>query len=334
MRPFSPAAWAPGPHIQTLFACTLRPRLLTEWTRERMETDDGDFLDIDWGPDAGEGSPIVLILHGLEGSSVRRYVRNAGQEQLECGVRPVAMNFRGCSGEPNRALRFYHSGDTADAAWLLGKIRERFPNRPLGALGFSLGGNVLLKLMGERGDGGTGLLDAAVAVSVPYDLGAGSTHLEVSRMGRLYSAYFLRSLRRKVQQKADRLSKVLDVQAVLRARSIREFDERATAPLNGFAGATDYYARCSSNGFLSSIRVPTLLIHSQDDPFLPAAAVPSEAVRRNPQVDLTLSARGGHVGFLEGTPWAPRFWGEERAAQFFKRALTPDVRGDSVKPGP
>lgn len=322
-RRFRPPPWARGPHAQTLLARILRPASRTAFTRERLETPDGDFLDVDWGPepDRAARAPVVLLLHGLEGSSERRYVRNLARELLARGLRPVALNFRGCSGEPNRALRFYHSGETGDPSWLLQVIRERLPRRPLGAVGFSLGGNVLLKMLGERDDGGAGLVDAAAAMSVPYDLAAGCALLERSFMGRLYAEYFLRSLRRKVDLKAESLGSRIDLEAARRASTIREFDDRVTAPLSGFRDAAEYYAECSSQRFLEGIGVPTLLLHAVDDPFLPAASIPRAQADRNDRVRLVVERRGGHVGFLEGSPRAPRFWGEESCASFLAEML-------------
>lgn len=313
--------WARGPHAQTLLARALRSAKGPSFVRERLETPDGDFLDVDWGPDPGPDAPVALVLHGLEGSSRRSYVRNVCRELLARGVRPVAMNFRGCSGEPNRALRFYHSGETSDPGLVVDTIRTRHPGRRVGALGFSLGGNILLKMLGERSDGGTGLLDAAVAMSVPYDLAAGCDLLERSFMGRAYSAYFLRSLRTKVAWKRDRLAEVLDMRAVGLARSIRAFDDHVTAPLNGFADASEYYEACSSARFLGGIRVPTLLLHARNDPFLPPEAIPESSGRANASLTWSLEERGGHVGFVEGPPWAPRFWADAAGADFLGTLL-------------
>jgi predicted alpha/beta-fold hydrolase len=289
--------------------------------RERVETPDGDFIDIDWAPDPGPESPVVLVLHGLEGSSHRRYVRSVCRSLLRHRIRPVAMNFRGCSGEPNRSLRFYHSGETSDPASIVELIRARHPGRRVGAMGFSLGGNVVLKMLGERPDGGRGLLDAAVAMSVPYDLAAGCDLLQRSRMGRLYSEYFLRSLREKIAGKRERLGGVLDLEAVDAARTIRDFDEHVTAPLNDFESASAYYEACSSAGFLEGVGVPTLLLHARNDPFLPEHAIPEERARLNPWLQWVMEDGGGHVGFLEGSPWAPRFWADEASADFLARAL-------------
>lgn len=315
-RPFRPAVWAPGPHAQTLLARAIRPPTTLVYQRERVETPDGDFLDLDWAPEADESGPIALVLHGLEGSADRRYVRNVCSELQVRGVRSVVMNFRGCSGESNLKPHFYHSGETGDPRFVLQMIRERYPSRRVGALGFSLGGNVLLKLLGEDEAGGVGLVQAAAAVSVPYDLAAGCELLEQSVMGRVYSGYFMRSLRGKVQLKQEMLEPLLDLEAVLAARTIREFDERATAPLNGFDSAAHYYRECSSDGFLQSIRVPTFLLHAEDDPFLPPRSIPTEPVQENPHLSMARHARGGHVGFIEGTPTRPRFWAEEESARF------------------
>ena len=296
------------------------------YERERVETPDGDFLDLDWAPDPGAEAPIVLVLHGLEGSSSRRYVRNVCRELFARGVRAVALNFRGCSGESNRRARFYHSGESGDPRFVLELLRRRYPHRRMGALGFSLGGNVLLKLLGEDPAAATELLQGAVAVSVPYDLAAGSRLLERSRMGRLYTAYFMRMLKEKVRLKREILSPVLDLDAVLRSRTLWEFDEVATAPLNGFEGAAQYYAESSSLGFLGAIEVPTLLIHAEDDPFLPSEAIPRTEASKNPNLHLALHRGGGHVAFLEGTPLRPAFWGDEEGARFLAERVADEAK--------
>jgi len=290
--------------------------------RERWELPDGDFLDLDVGPEPeGAGAPLVLVLHGLEGSSRRRYVLSACRELLALGLRPVAMNFRGCSGTLNRRPRFYHSGETDDPAFVLRGLRRAFPGRKVGAMGFSLGGNALLKLLGERPDGGVGLVDAAVCVSVPFDLAAGGAYLERTWMGRMYTRYFLRSLRAKVRAKSDALAPRIDVPATLRARTLREFDDAATSLLHGFRDADDYYASCSSAGFIDGIRTPTLLLHSLDDPFLPPSAVPRATLEANPALTTILTDRGGHVGFIEGSPRSPTLWGEQQGARYLRAVL-------------
>jgi hypothetical protein len=235
----------------------------------------------------------------------------------------VALNFRGCSGEPNRAPHYYHSGKTDDPEHVLTRLRDRYPGRRFGALGFSLGGNVLLKLLGERSDGGRGLMDAAVAISVPYDLAAGCDLLEQSLMGRFYSSYFLRSLQSKLKLKLkDRvLRQIVDVEAAVRARTIREFDDHVTSQLHGFGSAAAYYADASSVRYLEGVGVPTLLLHAVDDPFLPPDFIPDRQAASNPHLHLALQTLGGHVGFLEGSLRQPSFWAEEEGARFLAEAL-------------
>jgi uncharacterized protein len=334
--PFRPWLGLEGPHAQTLGARHLRSRTLPPLAlrRERWELPDGDFLDLDFAPSPAPASnpvaptapaeaaalgPLVLLLHGLEGSSTRGYIRGAMHELLARGMEPVALNFRSCSGTMNRLPRFYHSGDTADVRWVLNELRARFPHRALGALGYSLGGNVLLKGLGEGG----GLpVDAAAAISVPFDLAAGTHRLESTVSGRFYSRYFLRSLLTKVEAKAALLRPLVDVDRVLGARTLRAFDDAATAPLHGFNGAADYYAQSSSAGFLCGIRTPTLLLHAEDDPFLPASAIPRQEAADNPWILPVLSPRGGHVGFVGKEERGMVFWAESVAAGYLAHKLS------------
>ncbi len=343
-RPFRVAWWLRSAHAQTIGGKLFRSAPAMLLHRERWETPDGDFVDLDFAFDPGPASgarargappprgsprpaaadarPLVLVLHGLEGSARRPYVLLTYDALARRGVRAVGLNFRGCSGEPNRLARFYHSGETGDAAWVLDRLHERFPRAAFGAVGFSLGGNVLLKLLGEMGERAERRLRAAAAVSVPFDLGAGSRGLERGAVNRLYTYYFMRNLRRKARAKAAVIGGRCDVDTVLAAPTLRAFDDAATAPLHGFGDAEEYYARSSSAGFLDRIRVPTLLIQSRDDPFLPERALPLDAIRRNPWLTAAFTDRGGHVGFIEGPPWAPRFWAEAEVARFLAGHLT------------
>lgn len=289
--------------------------------RERWETPDGDELLLDFADEGLRGAPVVLVLHGLEGNALRPYALLSYDALRAHGVAAVGLNFRGCGGEPNRMPRFYHSGETEDPRWVLERLRARWPDRPLGALGFSLGGNVLLKLLGELGAEGVGLLRAAAAVSVPFDLSAGADALESGPMVRRYARHFLSSLIAKVEGKRALVDPRVPVGRALAARTIREFDDVLTAPLHGFAGAADYYERSSSGRFLDRVRVPTLVLQSRDDPFLPRAALPEAALRANPAFTPVITERGGHVGFLEGSPWSPRFWAEETAARWLAEGL-------------
>lgn len=318
--PFQAAWWLRSAHAQTVGGKLLRPRVAVRLRRERIDTPDGDFLDLDVTADA-EGKvdrPLVVVLHGLEGSARRRYMLLTYRSLQQHGMEAVGLNFRGCSGEPNRALRSYHSGETGDLRSVVELLRQRWPGRPLGAVGYSLGGNVLLKFLAEEGEASP--LRAAVAVSVPFDLAAGARATEHGLMGRVYSLYFLHGLRRKIRQKATLLAGAIDVDAALRARTLRAFDDAATAPLSGFADAQDYYRQCSSGPRLPEIRTPTLIVHARDDPFQ-RDGLPEAAVRDNPAITARFTRRGGHVGFVAGPPWAPRFWVEREIARFLGQEL-------------
>ncbi len=320
---FRPAWWLPGAHAQTLGARLLRTRRGITLTRERLELPDGDFVDLDWAnPAIGAAPrerPTVLVLHGLEGSARSTYAYEAYRQLLALDLRPVGLNFRSCSGELNRLPRLYHSGDTTDVGFVFRWLRQRSPSAALGALGFSLGGNVLLKYLGEP-PADRALPDAAVAISVPFDLAAGAEHVERGTH-KIYRAYLLRKLKRKVAAKRAILDGRVAVERVLRANTFREFDEAGTAPLHGFEGADDYYRRSSSAPFVPAITTPTLVIHAHDDPFLPPAAIPHAALAANPAIHTAISPRGGHVGFVAGPPSAPTFWAERRAAVFLAGAL-------------
>jgi predicted alpha/beta-fold hydrolase len=330
---FRPAPGLAGPHVQTIAGKVLRPDPGVGLWRERLDTRDGDFLDLDFAfdpaVDAGASTPLVVLLHGLEGSARRRYMKRTYRALLDRGLRAVGLNFRGCSGEPNRAARAYHSGETGDLRFVLGVLGHRFPLARLAVLGYSLGGNVALKFLGEEGvrdepggPGWSGRVAAGAAVSVPFDLAAGARALEESPVGRaIYSPYFLRTLRPKTLAKAELLKHRCDLEAVRRARTIRAFDDAATAPLFGFDSAADYYARCSSAGFIPAVRVPTLVVHSRDDPFLPESSIPEAAMEANPAVTAVLTEKGGHQGYVSGSVWRPRFWVEDVVAEWLSGAL-------------
>ncbi len=293
-----------------------------------MELTDGDFLDLDWvsgrdGHELGDDSPLVLLLHGLEGSANSGYARQLYGELTARRFQAVGLNFRGCSGEPNRLPRAYHSGETGDLAHVVRVLRERCPERVIGAVGFSLGGNVLLKYLGGRGQRGQGI-DTAVAISVPFDLSAGADYVERG-FSKTYRALLVRKLKRKVRIKAHIMSGEIDLARTLAVRTFREFDSAVIVPIHGFEDAEDYYRSSSSAQFLGSIRVPTLLIHASDDPFLPPECIPKRVTQRNPHIHTEFTRSGGHVGFVSGAPWAPVFWGERRAAEF----LTERLRGAS-----
>jgi uncharacterized protein len=321
--------WLPGPHAQTIGGRYLRPRVGIPVRRERISTPDGDFLDLDLfePPGLSPSTPRVLLLHGLEGRATSGYALATYAALGRRGIAAVGLNFRGCGGEPNLAERFYHAGETGDPAHLLRWVRERWPDAPLAAIGFSLGGNVLLKLLGELGEGARGMLCAAAAVSVPFDLDAGARHLERG-FSRVYARYFVRALRRKLRLKPAWKEGRVDRRRVRAARTFHQFDDCATAPLHGFRDVAHYYGESSSTRYLPDVRIPTLLLHSRDDPFLPPSAVPEAEVSENSWLRLELTEAGGHVGFITGgTPWRPRLWAEERAANFLNDHLKRAAHG-------
>ncbi len=313
---FRAAWWCQGTHAQTLWSPLFRHRPRIHPWRERLELPDGDFIDLDWSTDGGPST--VIILHGLEGSARSHYSRGMFDALRRIGMRAVIMHFRGCSGEPNRLARGYHSGDTMDLAFLVDTLRRREPDTPLAAVGYSLGGNVLLKWLGETGS--TAGLFAAAAISVPFVLADSARRLDHG-FSRLYRHHLLTSLRHSLQRKFRNTAPPFDVAAAAAARTFREFDDAVTAPLHGFAGADDYYLRSSSRPYLRHITVPTLVIHAADDPFLSGDAIPAMD-ELSPRVTLEIQEQGGHVGFVAGNwPWRPRFWLEERIPLFILQQL-------------
>jgi predicted alpha/beta-fold hydrolase len=311
---FKPAWWLPGAHLQTLFPYIFRRSPPPRTTRERIELTDGDFIDIDWGPE--HGGPMILLLHGLEGSIRSHYAAGLMHSLDRCSLQVALMNFRGCSGEPNRLPRSYHSGDTGDLDTVVRLLHHRLPRRPLFIVGVSLGGNVLLKWLGENPS--QDRVQAAVAVSVPFELNQAALRLQ-SGLSRLYQDHLLRKLRRSTRAKAAHVPMPVAVEQLDRLTSFRAFDDQVTAPLHGFSGVDDYYQRCSSRQFLKHIRTPTVILHALDDPFMTPESVPGDD-ELGPGVVLELSRRGGHVGFIAGDwPWRVRYWLDERICEVFRR---------------
>jgi hypothetical protein len=294
--------------------------------RERVSTPDGDFVDLDW-LDGPSGTPLVLVLHGLEGSARSAYAIGLLRLVRRERWRGVVMHFRSCSGELNHQPRFYHSGETEDLALIVDRLVAREPTIRMGAVGTSLGGNVLLKWLGEHGDAVPGQLRGAVGVSVPFDLVVCARRLDRGLARLLYTSNFLRTMRRKVRDKARRYPGFVDVQAAWRARTFAEYDRVVTAPLNGFADELDYWRRASSGPYLAGIRRPTLLISALDDPLVPPQALPDPA-RLPAQVTAEFVPNGGHAAFLDGAwPWASTSWAERRALAFLNAVL---VGGDGI----
>jgi uncharacterized protein len=319
---FASPFWLKNRHLMTITASLVRrpPRL--PLYRERWELADGDFLDLDRLDGPTPDAPLVIVCHGLEGSSRASYALGVVQRARAHGLSALAINFRGCSGEPNRLPRFYHSGETTDLGLVVDRLVEERPGRSIGLVGFSLGANVVVKYLGERGDGARGEIRAAAAISTPFDLAACCEAIDARGLPALiYRERFLQTLRPKALEKARRFPGLVDAARVRRARTLLEYDEAVTAPIHGFADAADYYARSSSGPFVASVRRPLLLISAEDDPFVPGASVPVDALRENPCVTPRVSKTGGHLGFLQGPPWALSWWAEEQAIAFVGRHL-------------
>lgn len=318
---FSPATGLSNPHLQTLWGPLWRRLPSLERSRERLWLADGDFLDMDWhGPHQAD-TPLVLVLHGLTGSSDSPYVKGLQQALQAFGWASVALNWRGCSGEPNLLARSYHSGASEDLAETIRHLRALRPLAPLYAVGYSLGGNVLLKYLGESGSASQ--LEAAVAVSVPFRLDQCADRIAMG-FSKVYQAHFMREMLAYVQDKqrhfqarghSEGLAALERLGPLSNLRTFWDFDGRVTAPLNGFSDAHDYYRHASSRYYLGENRTPTLIIHAQDDPFVFDHSLPAPQ-ELAPQTHFELHRRGGHVGFVEGSLRNPGYYLERRIPQW------------------
>jgi uncharacterized protein len=314
--PYRAPWWLPGGHAQTLYG-TLFVDSQIAWRRERWETPDGDFIDVDrlaGDPEA----PLVVLFHGLEGGSGSHYAVALARELGRRGWRCAVAHFRGCSGEPNRLPRAYHSGDADEIRWILMRLADEARGTPLFAAGVSLGGNALLKWLGEDAQARRVLL-AAAAVSAPVDLMAAGDALGRG-FNLVYTRAFLATMRRKAEEKLARFPGLFDGEAMRRARTLREFDEVVTAPLHGFRDTDDYWTRASAKPVLGRIPVPTLLLNARNDPFLPEAALPGEAdVSR--EVRLEFPEEGGHAAFVSAPFPGDIDWMPRRVTAFFEEAM-------------
>ena len=317
--------WLPGGHAQTVHAARWVPCPQVAYRRDRWETPDFDFIDLDWlisadnQPEAlpleqRDETPLVVLFHGLEGDSSSQYAVGLMHAVAACGWRGVVVHFRGCGGELNRLPRAYHSGDSAEIDWILRRFRTTRVG-PIYVAGVSLGGNALLKWLGEQGDEARAVVTRAASVCAPVDLAAAGVAL-ARGFCKVYTQRFLATLKPKTLAKMKRYPALCDRQRMLAARTLYEFDDVVTAPLHGFNGVDDYYARARSKPFLQTIVVPTLVLNARNDPFLPERFLPT-AEEVSAQVTLELPATGGHVGFVSGRFPGNIEWLPQRLLQFF-----------------
>lgn len=319
-KPYVAPAWLPGGNIQTIYPYLLRSLPMSTYRRERLELDDGDFIDIDW-LDNSVDTPLVILFHGLEGDSSSHYVRSIMGLLQELGWRGAVVHFRGCSGTPNRLPRAYHAGDSEEIDRILRKIRERgrsfSSNVQFFAVGISLGGNALLKWLGEQGKQARLVIDGAVTVSVPLDLVAAGKALD-SGFNRFYTRHFLGTLKKKALEKLDHFPGIFDARAVAECATLYQFDNLVTAPLHGFSNTDEYWTLSSSKPWLRYIQTPTLVINARNDPFMPSSALPAPA-DVSCAVELEFPAQGGHVGFLSSPFPGNLTWLPERIIRFFDK---------------
>ncbi|HWR76846.1 MAG TPA: alpha/beta fold hydrolase [Thiobacillus sp.] len=339
--PYRAPAWLPGGHVQTIYANLFIRVPPVAYRRERLELADGDFLDFDWidgttgtlkdsfqYPLEGHSdplrtqvrvesyAPVVVLFHGLEGSADSSYARDLMAHVRALGWHGVVAHFRGCSGEDNRLPRAYFAGDSTDIERMLRHVKSQHADAPVYAVGVSLGGNALLKWLGEQGVAAKALVERAAGVSAPLDLTAAGHALDQGFNRRVYTARFLATLKAKALRKAARFPGVLDADAIAAATTFREFDTLVTALLHGFRDAEDYWFKVSAKPLLKSIAVPTLVINARNDPFLPAWALPTRD-EVSSTVTLEQPAGGGHVAFPSGPFPGNLDWLPQRLMQHF-----------------
>ena len=297
---YSAPFWLPGGNLQTIYPYLIKPVTSIHYRRERWELEDGDFIDVDW-LDGPIHAPLVVLFHGLEGNSKSHYVLSLMDTLQKKNWRGAVIHFRGCSGLPNRLPRAYHAGDSDEINWMLhrifwqGKLLDS--ETPLYTIGVSLGGNALLKWLGEQDEKASQIITAAAAISVPLDLSAAGAAL-VKGFNQFYTRHFLSTLKHKMKEKLDRFPDLLDAQAIAACKTLYEFDNLATAPLHGFCNTEDYWEQSSSKPWLKHIRVPTLVINARNDPFMPPSALPTQE-EVSPAVTLAFPKEGGHAGFIQ-----------------------------------
>lgn len=307
---YAAPGWLPGGHLQTIYTSLFLRGPDVIYRRERWEWPDGDFVDADWMDAHDSHAPIVILFHGLEGSSQSHYARDLMAAVSARGWRGVVPHFRGCSGEPNRLPRAYFAGDTAEIQAMIARVKATYPNAPIYVVGVSLGGNALLKWLGDTGDEALHWVTAAAAISAPVDMNAAGHALDSGFNQKVYTSHFLGTLKKKALDKAAQFPGILDVDAIQACTTFQEFDTHVTARLHGFKDAEDYWTRVSSKPGLKHIAVPTLLINARNDPFLPASVLPT-ICDVSPHVTLEQPEEGGHVAFPGGAfpgniDWLPK----------------------------
>lgn len=313
---YRPPWWLPGGHLQTIYAYARAANHIIHYRRERWETPDGDFIDLDWLDAVNPEAKLLVLFHGLEGSSQSHYALDMMALAQRQGWRGVVPNFRGCSGQLNRLPRAYHSGDSTEIDWILRRLKTTNPRSEICAVGFSLGGNMLLKWLGETDRAAGAIIERAAAVSAPVDLNAAASVLDFGPRRAIYTRSFLNSLKPKVLAKISAHGLDIDPASVKACSTFREIDDLYTAPIHGFKDAQDYWTRASSKPWLKQIRIPTLLINARNDPFLPAEALPNPRDVSD-SVTLDFPRSGGHVGFVSGNFPGDRLWFAERIWQFY-----------------
>jgi predicted alpha/beta-fold hydrolase len=303
-----------GGHLQSILSAKASRAPHPLWQRERWEWDDGDFCDADWLNQAKADAKLLVLFHGLEGSSQSHYARSIGAHFQAQGWRVVVPHFRGCSGEPNRLLRAYHSGDAAEIERMLNRVQHTFPQAPLYAAGVSLGGNALLTYLATRATSVP--LQAAAAVCAPLDL-ARCEEAITTGFSNIYTLMFMQTLRSKTLEKRQRFPNACDWQGVIRSKNLYEFDDVFTAPVHGYQNVDDYYARASAKPLLQAICQPTLLLNALNDPFVPQDIVANLKV--SPSVTVHQPAQGGHVGFAQGSGMGQLDWLPQRLHHWFTK---------------
>ncbi|HME60549.1 MAG TPA: alpha/beta fold hydrolase [Candidatus Binatia bacterium] len=308
--------WLPGGHLQTIYARSLGKNFAVPYRRERWRTPDDDFIELDWVDSEADDGALVVLFHGLEGCSQSHYATSLMARLTHGGWRGVVPHFRGCAAEANSLPRSYHAGDSQEIDWILRRFKDQNPQRDIYVAAISLGGNMLLKWLGERGDAAREIVARAVAVSAPLDLHAAARQLDCGFKKILYTRYFLQSMRPKVLEKISTHALDIDPRAVRACSTFRGIDDLYTAPFHGFKNADHYWTSTSSKPWLKAIRVPTLVINARNDPFLPESALPS-ADDVSDAVRLDFPREGGHVGFVTGKYPGNLEWLPKRTIQFF-----------------